>query len=117
MRGLDDGLRCTRDHQMTKTNTVTVSVDGTDIKVSAAFPGMEGIEWATTIDKLPPASIARAIRIGLTNIIRDSWASKAGDAAESRQAAANAIKGIETGTSTNGGGGKRLDNTTKAIRA
>lgn len=76
---------------------VSVSAEGGKFTIDVRFgDGVEPVSHVFDQD-MPAATLQAAIRIGLTNMVRDAMAGKAGDEQEARQAAADKLKRLIAG--------------------
>lgn len=76
--------------------------------ISATFTFGEPLTQQVNFDDLPEASREVIVRIGLTNVLRDSMAGKAGDPVEARQALADKIARLLAGDVSGAARGPRL---------
>lgn len=96
--------------------SLAVETTETHVNVSVKFPTLEPVEHSFEIAKMPQATLLAALRIGFTNMVRDSWAGDASDEVEARDAAVNKVDRLIAGDIKAGSRGPRLSEEERIVQ-
>lgn len=78
--------------------TITVSYDNGEFHVACTFGDEITLDHVFTLDEMPESTVANAVRIGLSNIIKDSWAGHGNEDVKAYDLARAKIRRLDAGT-------------------